>query len=333
VITVENLTKSFTGRGGPVLALDDVNLAVPEATICGVLGGSGAGKTTLARCIALQERPDRGAIRVGGTDLLSLGRAADVQRRVGVVPFEAGLARQRTVAGNVALPLERAGIGGPQRRAKVVELLDLVGLADRAGAGLAQLGPGQRRRVALARALATGPSVLVADAPTDGADPAAATGVLTALDRIRSELDVSVILLTSDIAAVRRICDDIAVLEGGRLVEQGRLLQLVTRNGSRTAAAVLPAVPAAPVDGGYDRFAEVVLVGFATVGALLPEASARFGVEIAVLGGGLTRLGDTPVARFGVGVSGERADSALAWIAEHGASVYRAQSGPQGVAA
>lgn len=333
MITIENLTKSFTGRGEPVLALDDVNLTVPGATICGVLGDRGAGKTTLARCAAIQERPDSGTVRVNGTDLLTLDRAGDTQRLVGVTLPDSGLSRQRTVAGNVAIPLERTGSGGAQRRSKVAALLDLVGLAEYAGAGVDQLGPGGRRRVALARALALDPLVLVADTPTGELDPMAAVGVLTVLDRVRAELGITVMVLTSDVAVVRRICDEAAVLEAGRLVESGNLLELATRQGSRIAAATLPAVPKSRIDSCSDRFAEVVLVGFATVGALLPEASARFGVETVVLGGGLTRFGDTPVARFALGISGERADSALAWLTEHGACVYRAHSGPQGVAA
>ncbi|HVV23929.1 MAG TPA: methionine ABC transporter ATP-binding protein [Pseudonocardiaceae bacterium] len=339
MITVENLTKSYTG---PVVALDDITLDVQEGALYGVVGPSGAGKSTLARCVALQERPDRGAIRVGGTNLMALGstQLRQARRQIALLPAEQTLLTQRTAAGNIAVPMEQAGVAGPQRRTRVGELLDLVGLTDRAGVQPDQLTPGQRRRVLVARALAGGATVLLADEPTGDLDTTDASAVLTVLDRARAELGVTVVLVTRDASVIRRVCDDVAVLDGGRLVEHGKLLDLAADLGTWTASAVLPAVHAelspaarAALTSRYDRVADIVLIGFATVGALLPEAASRFGADISIIGGGLTRLGDTPVARFQVGVRGERADSALAWIADRGAVVHRPTAGPQGVAA
>jgi D-methionine transport system ATP-binding protein len=336
VITVENLTKSFASRTGQVTALDGVNLEVQAGTVLGVVGPSGAGKSTLARCVALLERPDSGSIRVDGTDLVALGGSAlrAARRQIGVVPQGDSLLRQRTAAGNVALPLEAAGVAGPQRRSRVAKLLDLVGLTDKAASYPDQLSGGQRQRIAVARALAASPSVLLADEPTSALDPETTGSVLTVLDRARAELGVTVLVVTHDMGVVRRICDDVAVLDQGRVVENGKVLDLVADAGSRTASALLPAVDQNPAtDRSYDRVADVVLVGFAAVGALLPEAASRFGIELNLLGGGLTRLGETPVARFRVGLTGERADSALEWITDAGAAVQRAPKGPQGVAA
>ncbi|HEX4703449.1 MAG TPA: methionine ABC transporter ATP-binding protein [Pseudonocardiaceae bacterium] len=342
MITVENLTKSFTGHTGSIVALDDVTLDVPDGTLFGVVGPAGAGKSTLARCVALQERPDRGAIRVGGTNLMALSstQLRQARRQLSLLPPDRTLLGQRTAAGNIALPLEQAGVAGPNRRAKVAELLDLAGLNDRAGDQLDSLSAGQRRRVAVARALASGATVLLADEPTSGLDTAESCGVLTVLDRARAELGVTVLLVTRDAGVIRRACDDVAVLDGGRVVERGSLLDLASDLDSWTAGAVLPAVhadltPAArrALTAGYDRVADLVLIGFATIGALLPEAASRFGAEISVVGGGLTRLGDTPVARFQVGLTGERADSALAWIADRGAVVHQTPRTPRIVAA
>ncbi|GLZ34492.1 methionine import ATP-binding protein MetN [Lentzea sp. NBRC 105346] len=332
MITVENLTKSFQG----VPALKGVTLDVQSGSVLGVVGPSGAGKSTLARCVALLERPDSGAIRVDGTDITALGGTAlrNARRQIGVVPQGDSLLRQRTAAGNIALPLESAGVPGPQRRTRVGELLDLVGLTDKAGSYPDQLSGGQRQRIAVARALAAGPSVLLADEPTSALDPETTGSVLTVLDRARAELGVTVLVVTHDMSVVRKICDDVAVLEDGRVVENGRVLDLVTDAASRTASTLLPAVDQNPVnESAYDRVADVVLIGFAAVGALLPEAANRFGVELNLLGGGFTRLGETPVARFRVGLTGERADSALEWISDAGAAVRRTLKGPQGVAA
>ncbi|RCW39935.1 D-methionine transport system ATP-binding protein [Halopolyspora algeriensis] len=339
MITVENLTKSFPHDNGAVVALDNVSMQVPDGAVCGVVGSSGAGKSTLARCIALLDKPDSGAIRVDGTDLVALDgkslRAA--RRRIGVVPQGDSLLRQRTAAGNVALPLEAANMSAPQRRSRVAELLDLVGLSDKAPVYPDQLSGGQRQRVAVARALAAQPSVLLADEPTSALDPSTTDSVLTVLDRARSELGVTVLVVTHDMAVVRRIADDVAVLEQGSVVEHGKVLDLVSEPGSRIGSTLLPetdqgsAVPAAGI--GHDVVAEVVLVGFAAVGALLPEASNRFDVELSILGGGLTRLGDTPVAKFRIGLSGELSESALKWMIEHDAHVRRAPVSVDGVAA
>ncbi|MGI8309977.1 methionine ABC transporter ATP-binding protein [Saccharopolyspora sp. ASAGF58] len=340
MITVENLTKSFQYNNGTVRALDGVTMEVSAGAVCGVVGPSGAGKSTLARCIALLEKPDSGAIRVDGTDLVSLGgkslRAA--RRQIGVVPQGDSLLRQRTAAGNVALPLEAAGISGPQRRTRVGELLDLVGLTDKASVYPDQLSGGQRQRIAVARALAAKPSVLLADEPTSALDPGTTDSVLTVLDRARAELGVTVLVVTHDMAVVRKIADDVAVLENGRVVEHGKVIDLVAEPGSRVGATLLPDTDQAesfrPAGGRrHDVVAEVVLVGFAAVGALLPEAASQFGVDLAILGGGLTRLGDTPVAKFKVGLSGERAEAALKWMVERDAHVRRAPVCVDGAAA
>ncbi|WP_344125653.1 methionine ABC transporter ATP-binding protein [Saccharopolyspora halophila] len=340
MISVENLTKSFQHNGAAVRALDGVSMEVNPGSVCGVVGPSGAGKSTLARCIALLEKPDSGAIRVDGTDLVALeGRALRAARQqIGVVPQGDSLLRQRTAAGNVALPLEAAGISGPQRRTRVAELLDLVGLTDKASVYPDQLSGGQRQRIAVARALAAKPSVLLADEPTSALDPSTTDSVLTVLDRARSELGVTVLVVTHDMAVVRKVADDVAVLDGGRVAEHGKVLDLVADPGSQVSTSLLPATdqaePLRPsASGGHDVVAEIVLVGFAAVGALLPEAGNRFGVDLAILGGGLTRLGDTPVAKFRIGLTGERSEAALNWMIERDAHVRRAPVCVDGVAA
>ena len=339
MITVENLVKSFQTGNGTVRALDGVSMEVPAGAVCGVVGPSGAGKSTLARCVALLEKPDSGAIRVDGVDLVSLsGKALRAARRqIGVVPQGDSLLRQPTAAGNIALPLEAAGVPGAQRRSRVAELLDLVGLTSKASVYPDQLSGGQRQRIAIARALAAKPSVLLADEPTSALDPATTDSVLAVLDRARSELGVTVLIVTHDMAVVRRIADDVAVLEDGQIVENGKVLDLVAEPGSRVSSALLPETDQADLykstGGKHDVVAEVVLVGFAAVGALLPEASSRFGVELSILGGGLTRLGDTPVAKFKIGLTGERSEAALKWMIERDAHVRRAPVCVDGAAA
>ncbi|WP_199432606.1 methionine ABC transporter ATP-binding protein [Qaidamihabitans albus] len=334
MITVENVSKSFPGNGAPVVALRDVNLEIGAGALYGVVGPAGAGKSTLARCVALEERPDRGAVRFDGLNATRLEgrRLRDTRRQVAVL--DPRLRTERTVAGNVALPLELGGVDGPQRRSRVGTLLDLVGLTQRAADRPDELTAGQRQRVAVARALAAAPAVLLADDPTHEVDSEESGAVLTVLDRARAELGVTVLLTTPDAGVARRACDEVALLERGTVVESGNLLELLAKPHSRAGKELLPAIETTRAQAAqYDRAVDVVLVGFAAVGALLPEAAGRFDVELATIGGGLTRVGDTPVARFRLGVRGQRADAALAWIAERGAHVTHTLYGLRNVAA
>ncbi len=330
MITVENLTKSFRSTTGAVVALDDVTLDVQAGVIAGVVGPKGSGKSTLTRVLALRERPDSGTVRLDGLNTAALDprtlRAA--RSRIGLVPAGESLLAQRTAAGNIALPLEQAGMDGPQRRDKVGKLLDLIGLTDKAAVYPDQLTAGQRQRIAVARALVSEPALVLADDPTGNLDATGAAGVLAVLDRARAELGTTVLVVTPDTNVVRKIADDVAVLDHGRILEQGKLLDLVRNPDSRVARSVLPAI-----DAAAPGVADVVLVGFASIGALLPEAASRFGAEITVSGGGVTKIGETPVARFRLGVTGDRVDAALGWLAERGAFVQRTLSGPRAVAA
>jgi D-methionine transport system ATP-binding protein len=336
VITVENLSKSFSANGNPVVALRDVSIGIDAGSLFGVVGPTGSGKSTLARCIGLQERPDRGVVRWDGlnTGALDGRRLREVRRQVGVLEAKPELHLERTVAGNIAAPLEQLGLDGPQRRTRVGNLLDLVGLTQRAVQRPSELSTGQRRRVALARALAVGPAVLLADDPTAGIQSEEAGAVLAVLDRARAELGVTVLVTTPDAAVVRRICDDVAMLEGGNLVERGKILDLVSDSSTRTAQALLPVIETTRAQSArYARSVDVVLIGFASIGALLPEAASRFDVEVATIGGGVTRVGDTPVARFRLGLRGDQSDAALAWISEHGGHLAHTARGPQRIAA
>lgn len=335
MITVENATKTFWTGTGPVVAIDDVSIELAPGAITGVVGPAGSGKSTLARLVSLQDRPDSGVVRVEGYNTASLDqrRLRAARRRIGIVG-QGELLAQRTAAGNIAMPLEQAGIDGPQRRERVGRLLDLIGLTARATALPADLTPGQRARVEIARALVGDPSLLLADDPTHGLDGDGAAGVLAVLDRARAELGTTVLVTTGDAAVARRIADDVALLADGKVADSGSLLSLISDPGSPIADALLPAVDTPDsVRDQHDRTAEVVLIGFAAVGALLPEASGRFGTDVSVIGGGLTRIGETPVARFLIGVSGPQADSTLSWIGERGGVVKRRARGPEGIAA
>jgi len=323
LIIIDTITKTIPSREHPPSALRDVTFEIPSGAIFGLLGPAGAGKTTLLRLLALREAPEAGRILVDDLDTGALtgGKLRDLRTQFTLVD-DYTLRAERTVAGNVALPLEQLGLDGAARRIRVAELLDLVGLSRAAISAPSELNEGQRRRVVLARALAAQPSVLLIDEPKAGLDVEQAAGVLAAIDRARAELGITVVLATRQAAVVRKLCDGVALLADGRLLEAGTVLSLLTDQSSYTARALLPKVTSAPqVAREFDAVADVLLVGHATVNTLLPAAADRNDVQIATISGGMTRVVETPVARYRIGVQGDRADQALAWIRDHGGLV------------
>ncbi|EOT1171799.1 methionine ABC transporter ATP-binding protein [Cronobacter dublinensis] len=228
MITLEGLSKTYAGEGRP--ALDDVSLTVPQGAVYGILGRSGAGKSTLLRCLNLLERPTSGRILMNGVDITRLDDRALRQHRArtAMVFQHFNLLHARTVADNVAVPLEITGVPRPARRERVAELLELVGLADKADAFPSRLSGGQKQRVGIARALAARPQVLLCDEATSALDPDTTASVLALLADINRQLGLTIVLITHELEVVKAICDHAALLEDGRLVESGRLADLLT---------------------------------------------------------------------------------------------------------
>ncbi|MGK6322518.1 methionine ABC transporter ATP-binding protein [Sphingomonas sp. DT-51] len=220
MIALERVSKTFPDG---TLALDEVTLAVPRGSVFGVIGRSGAGKSTLLRLLNGLERASAGEVRVDGAALSTLDAAGlrALRRRVGMIFQSFGLLANRTVAGNVALPLELAGVPRAEQDARVAELLARVGLADKAGVYPARLSGGQRQRVGIARALATRPDILLCDEATSALDPETTRSVLALLGELNRELGLTVVLITHELSVVRAICDRVAVIDRGRVVESG----------------------------------------------------------------------------------------------------------------
>ncbi|WP_328595977.1 methionine ABC transporter ATP-binding protein [Aureimonas psammosilenae] len=213
---------------GEVRALDGVSLEVGAGEILGVIGRSGAGKSTLIRCLNGLERPDSGRIEIEGRDIAGLAESElqPLRRRVGMIFQHFNLLSAKTVAENVALPLKIAGENKAARRQRVAELLDLVGLADKAKSYPAQLSGGQKQRVGIARALAAKPALLLSDEATSALDPETTRSILALLQDINRRLGLTIILITHEMEVVRAIADRVAVIEAGRIVEEGPVWQV-----------------------------------------------------------------------------------------------------------
>lgn len=222
MIELSNITKVFQQKGRAITALADVNLRVPTGQIYGVIGASGAGKSTLIRCVNLLERPTQGNVLVDGQDLtqLSDSQLTRARRQIGMIFQHFNLLASRTVFGNIALPLELDNTPKAEIARRVNELLDLVGLADKHDAYPANLSGGQKQRVAIARALASNPKVLLCDEATSALDPATTRSILELLKDINRRLGLTILLITHEMDVVKRICDQVAVISGGKLIEQ-----------------------------------------------------------------------------------------------------------------
>ncbi|QXI25526.1 methionine ABC transporter ATP-binding protein [Pseudomonas vanderleydeniana] len=242
MISVEQLSKRY-GDGPPVL--EQVSLGIPDGSIYGIVGRSGAGKSTLLRCLNLLERPSSGRVVVDGQDLTTLSdRELRQQRqRIGMIFQGFNLLHSRTVFDNVAVPLEIAGTPKAERQARVSELLELVGLADKAGAFPSQLSGGQKQRVGMARALAARPAYLLSDEATSALDPETTESILHLLRDINRRLGLTIVLITHELDVVRSICDHAASLAQGRLLEAGPLSRLLADPDSALGRSLRPAAP------------------------------------------------------------------------------------------
>ena len=225
MIEIKNVSKTFPSADGNVDALKDVTLSIPDGDIFGIIGMSGAGKSTLVRCINMLERPSSGTVEIDGCDLSTLSEDAlrKVRREISMIFQGFHLLMQRTCLKNVCFPLELAGIKGPQARKRALELLDLVGLKEKANAYPAQLSGGQQQRVAIARALATDPKVLLCDEATSALDPTTTNSILELIRSINQRLGITVIIITHQMSVVEQVCKHVAILDNGTEAEQGEV--------------------------------------------------------------------------------------------------------------
>ncbi|MDT0166249.1 methionine ABC transporter ATP-binding protein [Actinotalea sp. AC32] len=312
MIELSDLRKVYPGPAGDVVALDGIDLVVERGAVHGVVGRSGAGKSTLIRCLTGLERPTSGRVVVDGTDISALPeqRLRAARRRMGMVFQHVNLLDSRTVAANVAFPLEVAGTPRAERAGRVRELLTLVGLGDKADAYPAQLSGGQRQRVGIARALATEPAVLLCDEPTSALDSATTRQTLALIRDLRDRLGITVVIITHEMAVVREICDSVTLLEHGRVVQDGSLADVVTDHGSRLARELIP-VPDLPL--GPSR--ALVEATYATDEVSTHDALAAvaaLGRDVEVVAGTIETLAGLRVGRLQLEVPAGRVDDVVA---------------------
>ena len=237
IIQIHNVTKTFTGRDTQVEALKGISLDIGKGDIYGIIGMSGAGKSTLVRCLNFLERPTTGTVLVEGRDLSAMSGKELRKTRTGIAMIfqHFNLLMQRSVLDNVCFPMEIVGVKRADARKRAKELLEIVGLAEKAASYPAQLSGGQKQRVAIARALANNPKILLCDEATSALDPTTTKSILQLLQKINKEFGITIVIITHEMAVVQEICSHVAIIDNGNLAEHGTVEEVFTSPKSSAA--------------------------------------------------------------------------------------------------
>lgn len=319
MIRFENVSKTFRGNGKQVEAVKEVSLHIKKGEIFGIIGYSGAGKSTLVRCINLLERPDRGRIWIGDTEITVLkGKSLRKQRRkIGMIFQQFHLFASRNVYENVAYPLKHQGLTRQEIKKRVEELLNLVGLEDKASAYPSQLSGGQKQRAAIARALANEPDILLCDEATSALDPKTTTAILRLLQEVNRKLGVTIVVITHEMQVVKEICGRVAVMEGGSVVEEGEVFDIFSNPHEKiTGDFVNNASNLSRIYTYLEEKAEITRLNKGecilrlhylhknTSEALVSQISRDFSLNVNIIFGNIELIGENPIGGLVAIVSG-----------------------------
>jgi len=297
MIELRNLSKRFVTSDGPVEALSGVNLTVNDGDIYGIIGMSGAGKSTLVRCINMLERPTEGSVLLDGVDLGALNKKEmqAVRRQVTMIFQSFNLLMQRTCLQNIMFPLKLIHTPRAEAEARARELLKTVGLPDKANVYPAQLSGGQQQRIAIARALATNPRVLLCDEATSALDPKTTQSILELIRQINRDTGITVIVITHQMSVVQEICNRVAILEHGVVVEEGDVSQVFSRPRAKaTRALVFPEMASGEgqVSSGYGQLVRLIFEGSVTIDRpLIASLAMECGIAANILGASTRTVG------------------------------------------
>ncbi|CEO89156.1 methionine ABC transporter ATP-binding protein [Syntrophaceticus schinkii] len=337
MIEVNNLTKIFYTPSQKIVALDDVSLYVEKGEIFGIIGLSGAGKSTLIRCINMLEKPTKGSVVIDGIEITALEpqELRSARQKIGMIFQHFNLLSSRNVFDNVIFPLEIAGVPRKNASKRVEELLDLVGLTDRANSYPSQLSGGQKQRVGIARALANSPKLLLSDEATSALDPQTTRSILDLLKDINRRFNLTILLITHDMNVIKETCDRVAVIDDSRIVEVGRVIDIFSNPQTATSRSFISNVInreipdqllQRPADQTSDIIKRVIRVSFIGESAGKPLISSmikKFDVDANILYGNIDRIKDTPFGYLTLELTGtpDQVAEGLDYLNEHGLEV------------
>ena len=324
MIEIQHLSKTFAGADGSVEALRDINLKINDGDIFGIIGMSGAGKSTLVRCINMLERPSSGTVLINGRDIgaLSAEELRKVRRRTTMIFQSFNLLMQRTCLANICFPLELAGMKKAEAKKRAGELLELVGLSDKANAYPAQLSGGQQQRIAIARALATDPEVLLCDEATSALDPKTTRSILELIKQINERLGITVIIITHQMSVIEDICTRVAILENGTVVEEGEVSKVFSNPASDAGKNIVSPEERALLESDIDeRIIRLVFNGSAAAGRpVIAQMAIDEGISANILYASTRFIGDKVFGRMLLGLPRESdaAERAIAYLRRSG---------------
>lgn len=305
MIKVNDLWKVYQGGGKKIEALRGIDLTVQKGEIFGIIGFSGAGKSSLIRCLNLLEKPTQGSIVIDGLEMTKLSpkELRKARTKIGMIFQHFNLFNHRNVFANVAFPLEIVGMKKEQIKKRVEELLKLVGLEDKAQNYPAKLSGGQKQRVGIARALANNPQVLLCDEATSALDPQTTKAILCLLGDINKKLGLTIVLITHEMQVVKEICHKVAVLEEGKIIEEGSVVDIFTRPKTVTTQNFvnISSIQSLP----EKRIFRVVFIGETAKQPVISQIVRRFGLDVNILCGNIEHLQDQPFGNLIVEMIGE----------------------------
>ena len=286
MIEIKHLSKTFQMKDGAVNALSDINLTIPDGSIYGIIGMSGAGKSTLVRCINLLERPTEGSVVIDGTAMETLNAAQLRERRrdITMIFQQFNLLMQRSCLKNICFPMELAGVKKADAEKRARELLEVVGLPDKANAYPAQLSGGQKQRIAIARALASDPEVLLCDEATSALDPKTTGQILSLLQKINRERGITVIIITHQMSVIEQICNRVAILDSGEVAEIGTVESVFSNPKSKAGRRLVSPAVAEPALTWDIPVARIAFNGGASEEPVFAELIQKTGASLSILG-------------------------------------------------
>lgn len=345
MIQFKNISKTFESKTGIVHAVKDVNLEINSGEIFGVIGYSGAGKSTLVRLINLLERPTQGSIYISGKDITQFNESQLRERRkkIGMIFQQFNLLSARNVFENIALPLKRQGLSKEEIHDKVIGLLELVGILDKAKAYPSQLSGGQKQRVAIARALANDPDILLCDEATSALDPQTTKTILKLIKDLNEKLKLTVVVITHEMEVVKEICDRVAVMEDGNVVELNTVQNIFsnpqenitrefinsTSNLNKLSDLIQNESEVIQLQA-YEKLLRIDFIGESTSDAIISKISKEYDTEASIIFANVEVIKDEILGSMVIKLSGEsnNQDAAIKHLAEIGIKVEVIKHGP-----
>lgn len=314
MVELKRITKVFETEDGEFTALKDVNLTVADGDIYGIIGMSGAGKSTLVRCINMLERPTEGEILIDGRDVCRMNPAElrALRRNITMIFQQFNLLMQRTCLKNVCFPMELAGVKPVDAKKRAMELLDTVGLPDKANVYPAQLSGGQMQRIAIARALASNPKVLLCDEATSALDPNTTHSILSLIQDINKRLGITAIIITHQMSVVEEICNNVAILDDGAVVEMGKVTDIFANPKTAAAKRLVFSAHEGMSSIPANRVVRVVFNGGTSYDPLIASLAIDCGVKVNILGANTKNVGGQAFGYMLLGLPDNESDAAKA---------------------